>query len=213
MSIRIAYIIIGVLLMAACSEPDETPPVIVLKGNANVRSPLNTEWVDPGVEATDDFDGNITSSVFIESDININLAGFYTVTYSSADQAGNMAAPVNRTVEIYNSAENHTGNYDATDISLYPGQDSAVYTMEIMTDSTVNNRLLLGMFGNDPGIILYGDVSDTVFVIPYQFVGDTSNSFSIQGSGSINDTLIQVGYRQDIYKATILGELKLKKQS
>jgi hypothetical protein len=79
---------------------DETAPVISLIGDAAVTHALGTDYTDAGATATDNVDGDITSSIVISETVDINTAGTYTITYSVSDEAGNAAIEVTRTVAV-----------------------------------------------------------------------------------------------------------------
>ena len=55
--------------------------------------------MDPGVEAHDVRDGNLTSSVSVSGSVDVNATGTYTLTYTVSDAAGN-AASLTRTVNV-----------------------------------------------------------------------------------------------------------------
>ena len=77
---------------------DTNAPVILLLG-ANPLADFVNGYVDPGATATDSIWGNLTSSIVVSGNLNTNVAGTYTVTYSVTDPVGN-SATTNRTVVI-----------------------------------------------------------------------------------------------------------------
>lgn len=80
---------------------DTTAPIISLIGNASVAVEQGSTYSDPGATATDNLDGNLTSSIVVSGDIvDPNTAGIYTVRYDVIDAAGNNAAQVIRTVAV-----------------------------------------------------------------------------------------------------------------
>jgi hypothetical protein len=81
---------------------DRMAPALALKGGAFMAQPCGSPWVDPGVQATDACYGNLSSQVWHTGEVNGWAAGRYTVTYSLTDSGGNSAAPVTRTVDIFN---------------------------------------------------------------------------------------------------------------
>jgi hypothetical protein len=81
---------------------DRTAPVLALKGAAHQTHTCGSQWVDPGVEATDACYGNLAGSVWRTGEVNGWAKGTYTVTYSLTDSGGNTATPVTRTVEVVN---------------------------------------------------------------------------------------------------------------
>ena len=81
------------------SITDSTPPVIALNGSSIVRLYVGDSWTDPGATATDDVDGDLTSSISITGTVDTSTVGTYTLTYSVADAASN-AASTTRTVIV-----------------------------------------------------------------------------------------------------------------
>jgi hypothetical protein len=61
-----------------------------------------SQWVDPGVQATDTCYGNLSAQVWHTGEVNGWAVGTYTVTYSLTDSGGNSATPVTRTVDVVN---------------------------------------------------------------------------------------------------------------
>jgi hypothetical protein len=78
---------------------DNTDPVITLNQGTSYTHNLNTAWVDPGYDANDTLDGNLTASVSITGSVDVNSTGTYTLNYSVSDTAGNQA-DINRTVNV-----------------------------------------------------------------------------------------------------------------
>ena len=83
------------------SSGDTTVPVITLTGNQIVEVALNASYSDAGATASDDTDGNITSSISTGGGtINTSVAGTYAVTYNVNDAASNAAVQIVRTVIV-----------------------------------------------------------------------------------------------------------------
>jgi hypothetical protein len=78
---------------------DTTVPTLTLIGDSNFTHNLNTAWVDPGYDANDTLDGNLTASVSISGTVDVNTTGTYTLNYSVSDSVGNQA-DINRTVNV-----------------------------------------------------------------------------------------------------------------
>ena len=79
--------------------PDVTAPELTLLGEATMKVVARNEFVDPGVEATDDRDGDLTASVQIAGEVDVNWCGTYTLSYSVSDTAGNVTT-AERVVEV-----------------------------------------------------------------------------------------------------------------
>jgi ketopantoate hydroxymethyltransferase len=83
------------------NDLDDTIPVITLVGSNPQSIELGTAYSELGATATDNIDGDITGDIVIDaSDVNVNIAGDYTVTYNVSDAEGNEATQVTRTVTI-----------------------------------------------------------------------------------------------------------------
>ena len=89
MAVRVVYVV-----------PDEILPIIILHGAYNMTIPLNSAYVEPGYDATDDVDGDITDNVIVTGSVNTALAGTYTLYYDITDNAGNAAIQKIRTVTV-----------------------------------------------------------------------------------------------------------------
>ena len=83
------------------TEPieDTTAPTIHIKGSSEVSINVGEHYVDAGATATDNIDGDITSSITVESNVNVSSEGSYSVTYTVSDESGN-SATATRTVII-----------------------------------------------------------------------------------------------------------------
>ena len=74
------------------SPADVASPEMQILGDANITQLQGVAWVDPGVEAHDVRDGNLTSSVSVSGTVDVNTTGTYTLTYTVSDAAGNEQA-------------------------------------------------------------------------------------------------------------------------
>ena len=87
-------------------EPTATPvpadtraPELTLLGEAAIKVVARRPFEEPGFEAYDETDGELTTAVEISGEVDVNLCGSYTLTYSVSDAAGNVAT-VERVVEV-----------------------------------------------------------------------------------------------------------------
>jgi hypothetical protein len=85
---------------------DIVRPVLTLRGDQRLTICQGTTYQDPGASASDNCDGDITSSIQADNPVNINQPGNYTVTYNVRDRAGNQANPITRTVVVMGSGNN-----------------------------------------------------------------------------------------------------------
>lgn len=80
--------------------PDTTAPVITLIGSATINLNIGGTYNEQGATATDNIDGDLTSSIVISGSVNTSVAGTYFINYNVSDTAGNAAAEVTRTVNV-----------------------------------------------------------------------------------------------------------------
>ncbi len=80
-------------------KPDGANPELELFGGAGITREAGQAWAEPGVEAHDARDGNITSSITVSGTVDMNTTGTYVLTYSVADAAGNTDTAI-RTVTV-----------------------------------------------------------------------------------------------------------------
>ncbi|HEY7772257.1 MAG TPA: immunoglobulin-like domain-containing protein [Marinagarivorans sp.] len=86
-------------------QADVAPPVITLVGGENLVLAIGEAYTDPGVNATDDIDGDLSADITVGGDaVDTTVEGQYSVTYDVSDAAGNSAVQVVRTVIVDGTA-------------------------------------------------------------------------------------------------------------
>ena len=70
---------------------DPVPPELKLKGSTHIKVNLGTGFKEPGWEALDNCDGDMTGKVEVSGSVNPNAAGTYVLTYTVKDSYGNTA--------------------------------------------------------------------------------------------------------------------------
>ena len=125
--------------------PDVTIPVITLLGDVTVTIEVGATYTDAGATATDNYDGDLTSSIVTVNPVDTTTVGTYTVTYNVSDAAGNAAVQVARLVKIGGIIDiDGNAQYDA------------------LTDGLL---LLRSMFGLDGNALISGAIaSDATYV-------------------------------------------------
>ena len=58
-----------------CPSDDTTPPVITLNGSSTIQLTVGDSWTDPGATATDETDGDITSSITVSGSVDTSTVG------------------------------------------------------------------------------------------------------------------------------------------
>jgi formylglycine-generating enzyme required for sulfatase activity len=80
-------------------QQDTANPDLALAGTTVLTHSTGMPFVDPGFEAHDARDGNLTANVMVTGTVDVNSTGTYVLTYSVADAAGNQASAT-RTVTM-----------------------------------------------------------------------------------------------------------------
>lgn len=78
---------------------DSKKPSIKLKGNKNIYLYLGDKYIEPGVTANDNCDGNITKNVKITGKVDTDKVGNYVIKYTVSDSSGNTTS-VKRTIVV-----------------------------------------------------------------------------------------------------------------
>jgi formylglycine-generating enzyme required for sulfatase activity len=147
--------VLGFRLALKKFSEDVTSPEMQIFGDANITHLQDTAWVDPGVEAHDVRDGNITDSITVSGTVDVNTTGTYTLTYTVSDATGNEAS-ITRTVNVV--ASTHTADLNST-VSLEmiwvepgtftmgsPESETGRKTDETQHEVTLTNGFYLGKY-------------------------------------------------------------------
>ncbi|MFA6867524.1 MAG: immunoglobulin-like domain-containing protein, partial [Clostridia bacterium] len=75
-------------------------PKIALIGGSSIKIKYGTTFVEPGYTATDEVDGDLTSTVIVSGTVDSNKEGNYTLTYKVKNSSG-FEGTNTRNVEVY----------------------------------------------------------------------------------------------------------------
>ncbi|MBK8847247.1 MAG: DUF5011 domain-containing protein [Bacteroidetes bacterium] len=178
---------VGTIILTGCGEDDTTPPVITLVGDNPLSLSLGDSYQEEGATATDDKDGDLTSSIVITGAdaIDEDQVGAYNVNYSVSDAAGNVGDAI-RAVNVVNDAEPWAGSYTVKDTC---GVDALVfnYAQTVTTSTVVNNRVKFNKFADYSGNTgIYANISGNAIDLPSQTataIGSMGETHTFQGSG------------------------------
>src|SRR5439155_926728 len=82
---------------------DTIAPDVTITGLAEVNVEVGSTYTDAGATASDNVNGNLTSSIVTVNPVDTSTPGTYTVTYDVSDSSGNAATQVTRTVNVIGS--------------------------------------------------------------------------------------------------------------
>ncbi|WP_428398290.1 immunoglobulin-like domain-containing protein [Marinobacter salarius] len=153
---------------------DTTPPVITLTGG-NQSIVQGQPWVEPGYEAIDNADGDISvSGVVVTGTVDTSTLGQYTLTYTATDLSGNTSSTT-RTVTVVEFVPDDT-------------------TAPVITLTGGNRTLTVGDTWVDPGYTANdetdGDLTDDVEI---SGTVDTTRAGSYQVVYTVADATGNVG--------------------
>jgi formylglycine-generating enzyme required for sulfatase activity len=85
-------------------DPDSSPPVITLIGDASATIECGDAYIDAGATASDLCDGDLTGSILVGGDtVDSAIPGSYVITYNVSDAFSNAAVEVTRSVVVENN--------------------------------------------------------------------------------------------------------------
>jgi peptidoglycan/xylan/chitin deacetylase (PgdA/CDA1 family) len=87
------------------NKDDVEAPSIKLLGEQTMYVLLNSVYSDPGYEAVDNCDGDISNKVSVEGNVNSSIVGSYNIVYSVTDSSGNSSS-ITRVVNVYSPSYN-----------------------------------------------------------------------------------------------------------
>ncbi len=77
---------------------DKTPPQIQLEGGEISYAFIGEEYIDPGYQALDNCDGDLTSKVIVSGEVDTSKSGEQLLTYTVSDSAGNKQEVVRKVI-------------------------------------------------------------------------------------------------------------------
>ena len=95
---------------------DKVNPTITLNGDTNVEMYVNDTYEEAGFNVSDNYDGDITDKVVIDSNLDNTKVGDYTIKYSVSDTSGNSVEVIrnikviDRPVEVKRVINNYDSN-------------------------------------------------------------------------------------------------------
>lgn len=126
---------------------DEDSPIITLVGE-DKSIYIGNKYEEPGYNAIDNCDGNITDKVIIDGNVDTNKAGIYEITYSVTDSSGNKTEKI-RKVTVYD--KNSISNGQVIYLTFDDGP--CIYTgklLDILKSYNVKATFFVtGQFGYD----------------------------------------------------------------
>ena len=109
---------------------DTTAPIITLIGESSISHQLGTIYNDPGATAMDFSGIDLTSSITVNNNVDVNVEGIYSVIFNVVDACNNAATTVIRTVNVIDKTP------PIPPIILWPSSDSTNGDVGIILDNS-----------------------------------------------------------------------------
>ncbi|HYN44778.1 MAG TPA: immunoglobulin-like domain-containing protein [Candidatus Limnocylindrales bacterium] len=158
---------------------DTTAPVITRLGTSPVTVEVGSVYTDAGATASDNYDGNLTSSIVTVNPVNTAVKGTYTVTYNVNDSSNNAATEVTRTVNVVDTTAPVITRLGTSPVTVEVG---SVYTDAGATASDSYDGDLTGY------IVTVNPVDNTTvgtYTVTYN-VNDSSNNAATEVTRTVN---------------------------
>ena len=139
---------------------DTTPPVIILNGDSTIYLELGSTYTELGATATDNYDGNLSSEIFLSGSVDTSTEGTYYISYNVSDSSGNSAASVQRTVVVVegNSPSILVTKTASPDSGVFAVGDVITYTIKVKNtgNSDLNTLTIVDTLKDlgDQGLVL-----------------------------------------------------------
>ncbi|AIO18598.1 hypothetical protein KQ51_00718 [Candidatus Izimaplasma bacterium HR1] len=170
-------------------------PIITLLGDNPLTINVGETYTDPGANASDDEDGDITDDIVITGTVNNNLVGTYYITYNVVDSTSLAATTVTRTVIVINPHVNQ-----APVISLTGDSEVSILVGEPYTELGADVTDLED--GNLSGELLVTELLDTstpgTYILEYN-VTDSDGLAATTITRTVHIVEIIDGYINRIY--------------
>lgn len=193
---------LGILLFVNACKKDDKDPIIIFNGSPEITIELNSTWEEPGWQASDDQDGDLSKDVVVTGDsVDVNQAGTYVKTYTVSDKAGNTTSR-DRTIHVVNTSVNRGGTYMVTDTVDITTSQVETYQVELLPSSTLNNVVGIANFRNKGSQSILNIVFQGLTMItvnPQNPDMGTGFEGSVVGSGQVmqDQLTLRIGYQID----------------
>ena len=153
-------------IWGTCPSDDTTPPVITLNGSSTIQLNVGDSWTDPGATATDDVDGDLTSSIAVSGSVDASTVGTYTLTYTVADAASNTASTT-RTVIVNPAPLVYFENGTCKCPNATPGETKSISLdgINMTTITVVDNSTIAAEIANGNGNLCTTKVTDMNYLL------------------------------------------------
>ena len=162
---------------------DTRPPIITLIGDEVIFWERGYIYDDSGAIAIDPSSDNVSESIIVTGNVEINTVGNYVLTYNVSDACGNNAIPKTRTIQVSDNTPpvitlygDISFNHQRGDVFNDPGYQA----YDNFTEDITNN---VTVFINPP----FDKNTLGVYIFTYSVTDNHSNSTNISRTVTVYD--------------------------
>jgi hypothetical protein len=183
----LSLVVVTSSVFTGCSKDDDTEaPVVTILGDNPYKLAVGSSFDasnDPGATASDNEDGNLTSSINKDySELDLANAGEYEVHYEVRDNAGNFSDN-HRIMYVTHIGTQITGSWNIVEKIGTTVQSSAAFNTNTVSDTYAFSVLGLSDGGQDNAAEIKME-ADRLTMAEQNLYAATS-SFKIYGNGTI----------------------------
>jgi hypothetical protein len=192
---RLKYLLFFAVAFIFCNacKKKNTPPTLTLLGEEVIELCIGDSFIDPGVGSIDAYEEDISGNIEIISNLNNELVGSYTVTYSSTDNNGNVST-INRTVNVDVCVSTLLSSYNVNhdcQINLGFMAIDLIASDQSIVEGNSSNEIIIQDFNQFiPEVVANLDGVNVIIPENTFSVGQAplQISLTISGSGTVNDS-------------------------
>ena len=205
------FLMFFLLFLGACFKPDNTPPVIFLNQISPLYITIGDSYIDRGITATDDRDGDISKLIDVKGQVDSKLAGEYLITYNLTDASGNKARQVEKMVYVRHRNFTLEGIYQAKcNCKIFP-QDTAAYYSSVAASKLNQDELLISDILPKKQLLLNGFLNGNTSQKLY-FQNKIYSDTLFSGNAHVNDLgdqiNVEIYFQSASFKDTCSVSLK-----
>ena len=172
---------------------DTNAPVITLVGEDKVFVFKGETYVDKGATAYDNKGRNITNSLVIHTNVNINTVGTYTITYDVNDGAGHKAIQKKREVNVLSKEgdrdDDGMTNFVEVSMGLNPLEKNDILPHTSMNDKRMYHILNRFSYGANKELIEEVEKKGGIDAWLYDQLFNPQETFPEKGEDEAQDKL------------------------
>ena len=114
--------------------------MITLLGNDLLTIEVGSTYTNAGATATDNYDGDLTSSIIVTGVVDTSTVGTYILSYDVTDANSNVATTVTRTVNVVDDLS--LEDFNQIEFSIFPNPSAGDITVMYYLPEQMNEVII-----------------------------------------------------------------------